>query len=211
MINLRLMPATIATAGKYFISALRVERLPPNRSGSEDEAELLSQQNAEMPYPLVSGNDLYGRSLIVPLYLRSTSDEIYFPEAVVSVSRARNIVTTPVLNGRGTVKELITDGDIELSLSLAVVSTADDGSYDAPAASAADVYPYKGVERLRKLLDTPERLDVVSDFLALFDLDGGDFGIVIKNYKVQQDTHLNRQVFEVEALSDYDYDLLIKD
>ena len=73
-----------------------------------------------------------------------------------------------------------------------------------------DTYPYKGVERLRKLLDTPDRLDIVSDFLTLFDLDGGDFGIVVESYSVKQDTHLNRQIFEIQAVSDYDYNLLIE-
>ena len=51
---------------------------------------------------------------------------------------------------------------------------------------------------------------MVSDFLKLFDLDGGELGIVVKNYTVHQDTHLNRQVFEIQALSDYDYNLLIE-
>ena len=45
--------------------------------------------------------------------------------------------------------------------------------------------------------------------IQLFDLDGGDFGIVVKSYIVHQDTHLNRQVFEIQAVSDYDYELLI--
>ena len=62
----------------------------------------------------------------------------------------------------------------------------------------------------RKLLDTPDRLDIVSDFLTLFDLDGGDFGIVVESYSVKQDTHLNRQIFEIQAVSDYDYNLLIE-
>jgi hypothetical protein len=162
----------------------------------------------ESSYPLVS--DLYGRNIIVPLTLKGKADTMYFPEAVVNISRERNIVATPVLNGKGTVKEMITEGDLSLSISLAVVSTSDDGGYDGNSTSFADVYPGKGVERLRKLLDEPNRLDIVSGFLTLFDLDGGDFGIVVKSYSLNQQTHTNRQVFEIQALSDYDYDLLIE-
>ena len=162
------------------------------------------------PYPLVSGADLFGRDLLVPLTLKGSSDMLQFSEAVVNVSCSRNIVATPVLNGKGTVKEMITDGDLDLTITLAVVSSSAEGDFDDASVTTYDTYPYNGVKRLRKLLDEPERLDVVSDFLKLFDLDGGELGIVVKSYNVHQDTHLNRQVFEIQALSDYDYNLLIE-
>ena len=192
-LNLPLVPITFVTGVKYAASGLRVH---------PDDA---------LPYPLVSGKDLYGKDLVVSLSMRSPEDTIYFKEAVVNVSRERTIVATPVLNGKGTVKEMITDGDLSLSMSVAVISTSEDGDYDGNATGYYDTYPYKGVERLRKLLDTPERIDIVSDFLKLFDLDGGDFGIVVKSYSLNQDTHTNRQVFEIQALSDYDYNLLIEE
>lgn len=210
MLNLRLIPASLATGAKYLVSGLRVETLSENRAGNLSDAELASEQNGNNPYPLVSGKDLYGQNLIVPLVLKGKSDTMTFQEAVVNISRSRNIVATPVLNGRGTVKEMISDGDMDITLSLAVVSNVDDGSFDENVAASNDLYPAKGVERLRRLLDELDRLDVVSDFLTLFDLDGGELGIVVKSYTVHQDTHLNRQVFEVQAVSDYDYNLLIE-
>ena len=154
---------------------------------------------------------MYGKDLVVPLSMRGKEESFYFKEAVVNVSRERTIVATPVLNGKGTVKEMITEGDLSLSISVAVTSTSEDGDYDGYATGIYDTYPYRGVERLRKLLDSPERIDIVSDFLKLFDLDGGDFGIIVQSYTVNQDTHLNRQVFEIQALSDYDYNLLIEE
>lgn len=210
MLNLRLIPATMSTGAKYLASGLRVVVLSKNETGNIENTQLKDAAKEGNPYPLVSGKDLFGQNLIVPLTLKGESDTMYFPEAVVNISRARNIVATSVLNGRGTVKEMITEGDIELALSLAVVSNSDDGSYEGNGA-CVDMYPYKGVERLRKLLEETGRLDIVSDFLKLFDLDGGDFGIVVKSYYLNQDTHLNRQVFEVQALSDYDYNLLIEE
>lgn len=184
--------ASAATAVKYLASGLK----SPDAEGT--------------PYPLVSGEDLFGRDFIVPLILKGSKDTLKFQEAVVNVNRSRNIVATPVLNGRGTVKEMITDGDLDLTITLAVVSSSKEGDFDDASVTTYDTYPYNGVERLRKLLDEPERLDVVSDFLKLFDLDGGELGIVVKSYTVHQDTHLNRQVFEIQALSDYDYDLIIE-
>lgn len=202
--------ATVATAGKYLASGLRGSVLAEDLAGDTANADLRGAMDDGTPYPLVSGKDLFGRDLIVPLTLKGSRDTLRFQEAVVNVSRSRNIVATPVLNGRGTVKEMITDGDLELTITLAVVSGSKDGDFDGTSTESYDVYPYNGVERLRKLLDEPERLDVVSDFLKLFDLDGGELGIVVKSYTVHQDTHLNRQVFEIQALSDYDYNLLIE-
>jgi hypothetical protein len=202
--------ATVATAGKYLASGLRGSVLAEDLAGDTANADLRGAMDEGTPYPMVSGEDLFGRDLIVPLTLKGSRDTLRFQEAVVNVTRSRNIVATPVLNGRGTVKEMITDGDLDLTITLAVVSGSKDGDFDGTSTESYDVYPYNGVERLRKLLDEPERLDVVSDFLKLFDLDGGELGIVVKSYTVHQDTHLNRQVFEIQALSDYDYNLLIE-
>ena len=202
--------ATVATAGKYLASGLRGSVLAEGLAGGTANADLRGAMDDGTPYPLVSGKDLFGRDLIVPLTLKGSRDTLRFQEAVVNVSRSRNIVATPVLNGRGTVKEMVTSGDLDLAITLAVVSGSKDGDFDGTSTKSYDVYPYNGVKRLRKLLDEPERLDVVSDFLKLFDLDGGELGIVVKSYTAHQDTHLNRQVFEIQALSDYDYNLLIE-
>lgn len=202
--------ATVATAGKYLASGLRGSVLAEDLAGDTANADLRGAMDEGTPYPLVSGEDLLGRDLIVPLTLKGSRDTLRFQEAVVNVNRSRNIVATPVLNGRGTVKEMVTSGDLDLAITLAVVSGSKDGDFDGTSTKSYDVYPYNGVKRLRKLLDEPERLDVVSDFLKLFDLDGGELGIVVKSYTAHQDTHLNRQVFEIQALSDYDYNLLIE-
>lgn len=206
-LNIPLVPATIASQAKYAASGLRPLVLADNRAGG---SVAIKNSTDGIPYPVVSGTDLYGRDLIVPLTIKGKEDEMHFPEAVVNVSRGRTIVATPVLNGKGTVKEMITEGDLKVSISLAVVSTSKEGDFDGKATRIYDTYPYKGVERLRKLLDTPDRLDIVSDFLKLFDLDGGDFGIVVESYSLEQSTQLNRQVFDIQAVSDYDYNLLIE-
>lgn len=209
ILNIPLLPATVASRAKYAVSGLHPSILSNNRDGSsEDSALETSEQGAA--YPMVSGKDLFGRDIVIPITIRGNEDTMYFPEAVVNISRERNIVATPVLNGKGTVKEMISDGDLKVSISLAIVSTSDDGDYDGHSTKYYDTYPYKGVERLRKLLDEPNRLDIVSEFLKMFDLDGGDFGIVVMSYSVNQETSTNRQIFEISAVSDYDYNLLIE-
>lgn len=207
ILNIPLLPATFTAQAKYVVSGLHPTGLSPDRSGKLEEVALAGQG---AQYPMVSGTDLFGKDFIVPISIKLDSETMFFPEAVVNISRERNIVATPVLNGKGTVKEMITNGDLSLSISLAIVSTSEDGDYDGHSTKYYDTYPYKGVERLRKMLDEPKRLDIVSDFLKLFDLDGGDFGIVVKSYSVNQETATNRQVFEITAVSDYDYNLLIE-
>lgn len=209
ILNIPLMPATFKSQAKYAVSGLRPSRLSSNRVGKIEDAALETVQNGAQ-YPMVSGTDLFGTDIIVPISIKLDNETMFFPEAVVNISRERNIVATPVLNGKGTVKEMVTSGDLNLSISLAIVSTSEDGDYDGHSQRYYDTYPYKGVERLRKMLDEPRRLDIVSDFLKLFDLDGGDFGIVVKSYSVNQETATNRQVFEISAVSDYDYNLLIE-
>lgn len=208
-LNIPLLPATLAAQAKYAVSGIRPSALSRNQDGKLEDA-LLESAGQGAQYPMVSGTDLFGKDFIVPISIKLDSETMFFPEAVVNISRERNIVATPVLNGKGTVKEMITNGDLNLSISLAIVSTSEDGDYDGHSTRYYDTYPYKGVERLRKMLDEPKRLDIVSDFLRLFDLDGGDFGIVVKSYSVNQETATNRQVFEITAVSDYDYNLLIE-
>lgn len=191
-------------------SGLRAITLSNDQTGKTEDSALQPADAENSPYPLVSGKDLYGKDLVVGITLKGVNDTIYIPEAIINVSRERNIVATPVINGKGTVKEMFTDGDLSLTITVAVISTSEEGEYQDRATRSYDNYPYKGVERLRRLLDEPNRLNIASEFLEQFDLDTGDFGIIVKSYSVAQETHTNRQVFSISALSDYDYDLLIE-
>ena len=68
----------------------------------------------------------------------------------MNVSRERTIVATPVLNGKGTVKEMITEGDLSLSISVAITSTSEDGDYKSDLKKAAEneynLWNYSGYE-----------------------------------------------------------------
>lgn len=211
--NIPLMPATMAVRVRYLTSGLHGSLLAKDQHGELSKSDLRSADEQGDPYPLVSGADLLGKNLVVPLTMKSKSDEITFKEAVVNVSREKTIVVTSVLNGMGTVKEMVTNGDLKLSIQLAVVSNTTAGYFDGELDDDCpiyDTYPYNGVERVRKMLDETCRIDIVSDFLKPFDLDGGDFGIVVESYSIKQETHTNRQVIDIEAVSDYKYDLLIE-
>lgn len=185
--NLPLLPATLAQGAKYGASKFTTD--------------------GTSPYPIAIDG-----SVCIPLTLKSGGKEMRFAEAVVSIGKERNMVTTPVVDGRGTVKETISWGDVSVNITLAVVSTTEDGDYDGQLTTQYDVYPIVGVKRLRELLDEDERIYITSEFLSAFDLDNDtDYGIVVKSYSMEQQTHANRQVVTINAVSDYDYELLIQE
>ena len=67
-----------------------------------------------------------------------------------------------------------------------------------------DQYPEKAVSQLREIMERPEALEVSSAFLDMF----GISHIVVTGVSVKQQTHSNRQVIEISALSDDDYIIL---
>lgn len=136
---------------------------------------------------------------ITPLMLQTIDGErITIPEAVVSLTKAKEIKKTTVVAGNGTVKEYISDKDVSLNIVLGIVATDDEGNI-------VDAYPEKGVKDLQKILDKKESIMMFSSFLSLFEIDGGFLKVVIDEYTVIQETAYNRQVFTIKATSDYDH------
>jgi isopentenyl diphosphate isomerase/L-lactate dehydrogenase-like FMN-dependent dehydrogenase len=123
-----------------------------------------------------------------------SGERIIMDEAVISLQKTKSIVTTQIVGGTGTVKEYISDADIDITISAALVAT----DY---ADNIIDEYPEEGIKQLRKVIDTPETIKATSKFLELFEIDR----MVIKEVSITQATHSNRQEITIKALSDYDY------
>lgn len=115
-------------------------------------------------------------------------------DVTVNVSLQKEIVRTALVGRQGTIKEYITDGDYQLTMSVGIVATDDDGRI-------IDQYPERAVGQLREVLESPETLEVSSIFLGLF----GITHIVVTGFSAKQMTHSNRQVVEITAVSDTDY------
>jgi hypothetical protein len=151
--------------------------------------------------PVVYPSGYMGKFVTIPIVLRSqkTGKELSIPEALVTLTRKKKIVSTQVVGGNGTVKEFISDDDMDVTIVLGIVATDEDGNI-------IDEYPEAGIRDLREILDERNSIDITSDFLKLFDIDGGsDCRIVVTDYSMTQETHSNRQVVNITALSDYDY------
>jgi hypothetical protein len=148
--------------------------------------------------------EMLGKNIIVPVALRSGGSKempLYIPEAIVSISKRKTIVSTSVVGGSGTVKEFISDDDMDINITVGIVSTN-------IANTIIDEYPAQNLYKLMNILDSKKGIEVWSPFLELFDLDGGYFKMVVTEYNMVQSTHTNRQQVTISAVSDYDYTIL---
>lgn len=145
--------------------------------------------------PLVGA--YYDTSLILKT---RDGEQIIIPEAAATVVKKKIIVKTPLVSGNGTIKEYISEKDIELTIIVGIVAIDDEKNI-------IDAYPEDEIKKLRKILDRKESINIVSPFLSLFEIDGGSLNVVIEEYKVTQQTAYNREVFTITAVSDYDHTL----
>jgi len=126
---------------------------------------------------------------------RQDGSKMTINDVTVSISRAKNIVKTVLTGLDGTIKEYICNGDWELNMSVGIVATED--------GKIIDEYPEEGIRTIRQFLDENKALDVSSPFLDLFDINR----IVIESCSLKQETWSNRQVVNIKALSDVDYQI----
>ncbi len=152
----------------------------------------------------LNGSEYIGVPTLTTLAFQYKNSQMNFLECIITVNQEKNIVTTPMQGRDGTIKEYISDGDYSISVDAAVCSsiinqTSQNDYNDSHA------YPLSQLEDVIKFLKIKDTLEVHSDFLTLFDIDS----VVIKNYGFVQETHSNRQSFNIQMLSDTAYEIKI--
>lgn len=136
------------------------------------------------------------RYALCTLYFRKESGEqLEMNDAVVSVSRKKNIVTTQLVGMDGTVKEYVNADDYSIKIAVGVQAVKD-GVF-------VDEYPTEGIKELRKFFDLNEPIMVSSEFLKIFEIDR----LVITDFAVNQTTESNYQPITLSALSDAEYNV----
>ena len=130
---------------------------------------------------------------------------LLFQEVVISVTQERNIVTTSLQGRDGTIKEYISNGDYGITLDIALTDYEGepDEQTDEEFLLPKQDYPISRLETLRKLLTTPQTVEVESDFLYAF----GIRSAVVTSFSLQQETHSNRQSVQIQMLSDEPYEI----
>ncbi|WP_395059990.1 DUF6046 domain-containing protein [Flavobacterium sp.] len=151
-----------------------------------------------------NGADYIGVPTLTSLAFNYKGEKIDFPECIITVNQEKNIVTTPMEGRDGTIKEYISDGDYTIAMEAAVCSYIinQNGETDYKTSHA---YPKEQLEKLIRFLKIKDALDVQSDFLTLY----GIKNVVVKSYGMVQETHSNRQAFNIQMLSDTPYEIKI--
>ncbi|MBD5199237.1 MAG: hypothetical protein HDS83_02430 [Bacteroidales bacterium] len=161
-------------------------------SATEDGSRTINERESEWNG---SGDYWLGRNVLTNLAINVPKEGVLLiNDIVMNVSLQKEIVKTALVGRKGTIKEYITDGDYQISMSVGIVAVND---YD----EIIDQYPEKAINQLREILTQPEALEVSSGFLNLFEISH----IVVTGFAVKQMTHTNRQVIEITAISDDDY------
>ena len=124
-----------------------------------------------------------------------------FKECLITLNLPKNIVTTALQGRNGTIKEYIADEDFQITLEAATDSYLGNEDKDIRFA-----YPVEQITELVKLLQLPVELAVTSDFLKMFDISS----VVVKEYGLTQETHMNRQSIQIQLLSDKPYEIKLK-
>jgi hypothetical protein len=151
------------------------------------------------------GAELMGVPTLTSLALEHNNIRVEFLECIITVNQEKNIVTTPLQGRDGTIKEYISDGDYTFTVDAAVSSYKINQNGDADNLQSQE-YPKSQIEDVLAMLKIKETLNLQSDFLTMF----GIHNAVVKAYSVVQETHSNRQAFQIQMLSDTAYEIKIQ-
>jgi hypothetical protein len=120
--------------------------------------------------------------------------DMYLETVLIDVSQSKNIITTAITGRDGTIKEYISDGDYVINIKGALTTQG-------------NLYPLDDTRDLLAILRKKETLNIVSDYLRLFDI----YNIVVTDYKFSQvEGFQNTQFFEINAISDIPYEFIGK-
>ena len=118
-------------------------------------------------------------------------------DAVVTVTKQYNVVSTPVVGLRGTIKEYTGELDAAVDITLGVVAIDAEGNI-------VDEYPEEGLRTLRRFIDMGKSVNVASAFLDIW----GIKKLAISEIKLYQSTESNKQELSIRSVSDQDYTIL---
>lgn len=189
------LPISI-TAGKVMLY-----RFPGGGKGAHSyNKEGREFASSPVGVPITDPADWLGAYTLCHLLLRlEDGAELSIPDAVVAMTRTKQIVTTQVVGMVGTVKEYISDGDFDINIAVGIQGVED--------GKIANVYPEEGLRELRKFLEIDKPISVQSAFFDLFEINR----LVIKSYSLTQGTESNYQELTISALSDNEYNVFSTD
>ena len=105
------------------------------------DSDLLTQTDSKFTAPADGGNEVFlnikddvtfsslGTPVFSDMLLRENQDDegIYIDTLIITINQSKNIVKTPIEGRNGTIKEFISDGDYQITITGALVGA--DGQY----------------------------------------------------------------------------------
>lgn len=117
-------------------------------------------------------------------------------EPLIELGLSKNIVITEMVNYDGTVKESMGMNDWEVTIRGVIIGENENS------------YPVSEIYKLRKICETRESVEVISEYLNLFDI----FYIAIKSIRFPVfEGATNIQPYEIQAVSDKIVELVVRD
>lgn len=152
-------------------------------------------ETVQATVPLTDRSYWESRYVLTELTLRKEDGEtLVVNDAVVTVTQEKHIVRTTLVGLNGTIKEYISSGDYDISISVGIVAVDSEGHI-------VDEYPEEGVRKVREFLDENKAVEVASVFMSIFGIER----MVVTRFSLRQETASSRQTVEIRALSDDDY------
>lgn len=96
-------------------------------------------------------------------------DGIRFDTALIDVTIEKNIVRTAINGLNGTVKQFISLGDYSVNVQAIIIGQTDANNSGFEVA-ATDRVPESEIRKLNKILQVPQEIEIISEFLDFFDI-----------------------------------------
>lgn len=96
-------------------------------------------------------------------------DGMRFDTALISVTIEKNIVRTAINGLNGTVKQFVSLGDYAIDVQAIIVGQTD-ANNSGFEVTATDRVPETEIRKLNKILQVPQEIEVVSEFIDFFDV-----------------------------------------
>ncbi len=166
--------------------------------------------------PNLSAHDWLAKPTLTELWLRCKGSYLVLRDCVCTVSIHKNIVHTYLSGRNGSVKEYINDRDYRISIIASLTPSLnlnpnpdglDNSGSNQNILDVSDGYPKDKVKNLMHLLRMNTAIEVVSDFLDLFNIRS----MVIEGYDFDQGgLYQNQQSFSLYGLSDTPFEIKLK-
>lgn len=144
-----------------------------------------------------SSNHFSGLPIYMPLVLeklKKGEKEYILESAIVEINRQKNIVTTVVQGRDSSVKELINNGDYQITVS-GVIATKGVG------------YPKDSVKDFETFLVAKESIKITHQVMNLLGINQ----LVITDYSIPYTPFMNMQAYSFNAMSDKPIELVINE